>query len=217
MKLIELKCKNCGAILKADAELDKITCEFCHTTFKIDDEVKHVKFDDMEMNGYEFEKGRIRAQKERMAEFNSNNTNTQPVQQTKSHKTTWLILAWIFLFPFTATYFIFKSKKMSMAVKIILTIVVWVFFLTTVYISKKEEKEKKRNKIVSCYSQEVYNKLDSLFGIDNISGNFDTTYTCDNLVLRDSHSKEIKITYDKKTKHLTIKVEDETLFDDVLN
>ena len=59
MKLVELKCKNCGATLKADPELDEITCKYCQTTFKMDNEVKHVKFDNMEQNGYEFEKGVI--------------------------------------------------------------------------------------------------------------------------------------------------------------
>ena len=45
--------------IKTDPELDEITCKYCQTTFKMDDEVKHVKFDDMEQNGHEFEKGVI--------------------------------------------------------------------------------------------------------------------------------------------------------------
>ena len=64
MKLIEMKCKNCGAKLKVDSEIKDVHCEFCHSDFKIDDEVKHHKLDDMEKSGYEFEKGRIRAQQE---------------------------------------------------------------------------------------------------------------------------------------------------------
>lgn len=39
-----------------------VHCEFYNSSFKIDDEVKHHKLDDMEKSGYEFEKGRIRAQ-----------------------------------------------------------------------------------------------------------------------------------------------------------
>ena len=108
MKLVELKCKNCGATLKADPELNEITCKYCQTTFKIDDEVKHVKFDDMEQNGYEFEKGRIRAQQESKSS-SQNVSYSQP--QKKNNKTLWLVLAWIFLLPFTATYFIAKSNK----------------------------------------------------------------------------------------------------------
>ena len=111
MKLVELKCKNCGATLKADPEQNEMTCKYCQTTFKIDDEVKHVKFDDMEQNGYEFEKGRIRAQQESKATANTNVTYAQP--QKKNNKTLWLVLAWIFLLPFTATYFIAKSNKLD--------------------------------------------------------------------------------------------------------
>lgn len=47
MRLIELKCKNGGAILKADSISTDITCKYCQTTFKVDDEVKHIKLDDM--------------------------------------------------------------------------------------------------------------------------------------------------------------------------
>ena len=64
MKLLELKCKNCGANLKIDEESEFINCPYCNASYKLDDEVQHVKYDDMENSGYEFEKGRIKAQKE---------------------------------------------------------------------------------------------------------------------------------------------------------
>lgn len=38
MKLKELKCKNCGAKLKAEETSDVITCKYCKTTFSINDE-----------------------------------------------------------------------------------------------------------------------------------------------------------------------------------
>ena len=62
MELKELKCKNCGANLKVDQDAKDVTCNFCHTTFSVET---------MEKSGYEFEKGRIKAQKEEM----SNNLN----------------------------------------------------------------------------------------------------------------------------------------------
>ena len=37
MKLIKLKCDGCGAILKANKELKKITCNYCGTEFYIDE------------------------------------------------------------------------------------------------------------------------------------------------------------------------------------
>lgn len=66
MKLVEMKCKNCGSDLKVEEGADTVTCPYCNVTYKIDDEVKHVKYDDMENSGYEFEKGRIKAQKEHL-------------------------------------------------------------------------------------------------------------------------------------------------------
>lgn len=37
MNLIELKCKECGASLKANAELKKVSCNYCGVVFFIDD------------------------------------------------------------------------------------------------------------------------------------------------------------------------------------
>ena len=67
MKLVELECKNCGGSLKVEEGTDIITCPYCNASYKIDDEVKHVKYEDMENSGYEFEKGRIKAQKEHLS------------------------------------------------------------------------------------------------------------------------------------------------------
>ncbi len=67
MKLVELECQNCGAALKIEEGADIVTCPYCNASYKLDDEVKHVKYDDMENSGYEFEKGRIKAQKEHYA------------------------------------------------------------------------------------------------------------------------------------------------------
>ena len=99
MKLIEFKCKNCGAILKVDPNSDEIKCEHCLSLFKLDDEIKHLKVDDAEKIGYEFEKGRIRAQEEK--NVNMPNNYSQP--QKKKNNTVWIVLAWIFLLPFTAS------------------------------------------------------------------------------------------------------------------
>ena len=72
MKLVELECENCGAALKIEEGTNTVNCPYCKASYKIDDEVKHVKYDDMENSGYEFEKGRIKAQKEHL---NNNNIN----------------------------------------------------------------------------------------------------------------------------------------------
>ena len=53
MKLVELKCKNCGSLLNVEEGAKNVTCEYCHTSFVIDDEVQHVQHDNMYESGYE--------------------------------------------------------------------------------------------------------------------------------------------------------------------
>lgn len=55
MKLVELKCKNCGSLLNVEEGAKEVTCEYCHTKFALDDETQHVKYDNMYESGYEFE------------------------------------------------------------------------------------------------------------------------------------------------------------------
>lgn len=64
MKLVEIKCKNCGSTLKVNPDSKLIKCDFCKAEYALDDEVQKIKYVDMEQSGYEFEKGRIKAQKE---------------------------------------------------------------------------------------------------------------------------------------------------------
>ena len=71
MKLVEIKCKNCGSLLKVEEGATTVTCEYCHTTYALDDEVQHIKYDNMYESGYEFEKGRMKAQEEENEEINA--------------------------------------------------------------------------------------------------------------------------------------------------
>lgn len=43
MKLIELRCPNCNGELKVNPEKEKVICGYCHTEFKIDDEIKKIE------------------------------------------------------------------------------------------------------------------------------------------------------------------------------
>jgi hypothetical protein len=140
MKLLEMKCKNCGALLKVEEDAKYIECQYCNTKYKLDDEVQHIKYDDMEKSGYEFEKGRIRAQQEqKRAQSNYNNlNNVNNTSKKKNNKTFWLILAWIFLLPFTATYFIAKNNKLDKKKKIVIIAIMWVIFLVIAYANPSE-------------------------------------------------------------------------------
>lgn len=57
MRLKELKCKNCGATVKIEENQQQAKCEFCHTTFAVEDAYN---------DGYKFEKGRMQAQNEQI-------------------------------------------------------------------------------------------------------------------------------------------------------
>lgn len=140
MNLLEMKCKNCGALLKVEEDAKYIECQYCNTKYKLDDEVQHIKYDDMEKSGYEFEKGRIRAQQEqKRAQSNYNNlNNVNNTPKKKDTKTFWLILARIFLLPFTATYFIAKNNKLDKKKKIVIIAIMWVIFLVIAYANPSE-------------------------------------------------------------------------------
>ena len=64
MKIADLTCPGCGARLSVDIDAKQATCNFCGATFPIDDEMRKVKLTDAEQLGYEFEKGRQKAQAE---------------------------------------------------------------------------------------------------------------------------------------------------------
>ena len=43
MKLIKLKCENCGAMLEVNKDLDKINCNFCGQEILIDDAATEIR------------------------------------------------------------------------------------------------------------------------------------------------------------------------------
>ena len=64
MRLEEVKCKACGARLDVKDGDESVTCPYCNVTYKIQD---------MEDSGYEFEKGRIKAQREHLKNLKPSN------------------------------------------------------------------------------------------------------------------------------------------------
>ena len=96
MKLVELKCKNCGANLKVPENQTNITCEFCNTTFHLDDEVQHIQYDNMQQSGYEFEKGKIKAKEEYQKNY-FNKMTTSSKNKKNSFNTFCISIAFVFL------------------------------------------------------------------------------------------------------------------------
>ena len=109
MELKELKCKNCGANLQVEENAKEVNCKFCHTTFAVET---------AENTGYEFEKGRIKAQKE---EFQNkmkgvsdavNNINVDEVAKTL--KWPFIIYAVIFVIMFVGVGFFIVNVALGM-------------------------------------------------------------------------------------------------------
>lgn len=59
MKLNELKCKNCGAKIELEEGKTEVTCNYCNTTFTVDDEYT---------KAYKYTKGMLKAEHDQMKE-----------------------------------------------------------------------------------------------------------------------------------------------------
>ena len=142
MKLIEMNCKKCGATLSIDPDLKQGYCQYCGTKFFVDDEVKHIKYDDAEDAGYQFEKGRLRAQAEfaRASAQPQQPVVQQPVKKSGSHRF-WrvfgLILLWLYFFPIMFTITIAKTK-MKLPLKLILIAALWILLIIICAVNTEE-------------------------------------------------------------------------------
>ena len=128
MKIVSMICPNCGASLQVDADQKNLTCSYCGNGLYVDDEVKHVQYDNAEETGYQFEKGRQRAQAEatRVQQQSFNMNSGKPPKKRK----TWLwVLGWIFIFPVPLTILMLRNQKLSKPVKIGIIVAAWIVYL----------------------------------------------------------------------------------------
>ena len=161
MKLVELKCKNCGAILEVDEGVKDITCKYCRASFKLDDEVQHIQYDNMHESGYEFEKGRIQAQNEEKERINEEIRleNEEKIrQENKKKNLKWWIIGWILFFPIPLTILIWKSNWDKKR-KIIITIVMWGILLLIGLFNNNETTNISNNSNVSSTTQNNENTI----------------------------------------------------------
>ena len=88
MKIVNLTCPGCGARLEVDMDRKMAFCSYCGAALPVDDEIQKVQLDGAEKAGYEFEKGRQRAQAEAaQASFRLSkllSTSSQPTSSPKS-------------------------------------------------------------------------------------------------------------------------------------
>ena len=129
MKLIDMTCPHCSAHLKVNPEKGQAICEHCGATILIDDEVQHVQYDNAEEAGYNFEKGRQRAQAEAIRDA-GNYSMQQNSEPPKKKRRTWLwVLGWICIFPLPLTILLLRKKNMKPILKYGIIAVAWILYL----------------------------------------------------------------------------------------
>ena len=144
MKLLNMKCPNCGARLTLDKATGECTCGSCGGIFLLDDEDTTAKIDfDAENAGYEFEKGRQKAQAEARSTTRTAYTSAPVTVRYAKPKNNqiWLwILGWLCFFPIPLTILICRSKSLSDKAKIAILGILWGFVLICGMISSCEKK-----------------------------------------------------------------------------
>ena len=137
MKIVSMTCPNCGAKLKVNSEIKNITCNYCGNALYLDDEVTHIQFDNSEQAGYEFEKGRQRAQAEQRR--TAQTYPAQPVYEKKKKKNVFKIilwvLGWIYLFPLPVTILVLRKQSMKKSIQIAIIVGAWVLYFIIIAIS----------------------------------------------------------------------------------
>ena len=128
MKFVSMVCPNCGASLQVDADQKNLTCNYCGNRLYVDDEVKHVHYDNAEEAGYQFEKGRQRAKAEASGAHRQT-TRMNPGQPPKKRKTWLWVLGWICIFPIPLTILMIRNQKLSKPVKIGIIAAAWIVYL----------------------------------------------------------------------------------------
>ena len=128
MKLTSMICPRCGAPIRIPDNAKRVICEYCDSPITIEQTVEPADYSNAEEAGYNFEKGRMRAQAENPAVTQQVQYDYAPVQKKKRH-TFWWVMGWIFIFPIPATILIVRSKKMPWWAKTLLILLVWGIYL----------------------------------------------------------------------------------------
>ena len=148
VKTVNLTCPGCGARLEVDMDRKMAFCSYCGAALPVDDEIQKVQLDGAEKAGYEFEKGRQRAQAEAaQASFPPQQAYYQPASQPtfqpqvppqpqqaprepSKRRKTWLwVLGWICIFPVPLTIIILNKEDMSKKARYGIIAAGWILYL----------------------------------------------------------------------------------------
>lgn len=186
MKLIQLRCPQCGGNLEVFDNVKQAHCPFCNSDVLIDDEVNHIQFDNSAAAGYEFEMGRIKAQREvarQQAEYEHERILAQQEYDRKQKNLKWWILGWIFVFPIPLTILLVKTKKLNPIVKAILIAVLWVAVIIFGAVNAKNKPNDPDQLTQDTIWTDTYNTIED----------FDYYIDGDSIVLTDYHSSNKKV------------------------
>lgn len=125
--------------------------------------------------------------------------------EADNRKKTLTALAWIFLFPIMLCIYVWKNKKIKQGYKLPIIIVIIICTILIVVNSNKPKKNKNKEILNNCYSNEAVAKLEELYDVSKLKGNFNPDVQCNNLNLKDSKNNEI-IIEEKDNKLFGIKV-----------
>ncbi len=106
MKIVDTVCPSCGAHINVDLNTKDAVCEFCGARYLFDDGVQRTQFVGGEEFGYDFEKGRQRAQAEAGVYVSQT-----PYEAPKKSKIWLWVLGWIFFFPIPLGILIYRAVK----------------------------------------------------------------------------------------------------------
>ncbi len=113
-----------------------LTCPYCGEVLLLDDETVHVKYDDMEKAGYEFEKGRQKAIKEKSLEQTATNAKLKEDKNAERNKVLigiCIILLAIMFFPLLVTIYLVKEKKFQPKVRYAIIVICWIAWAPLAY------------------------------------------------------------------------------------
>lgn len=127
MKLVDISCPSCGAVMSVSESANSVVCDFCGKSFLIDDEVRKVEHsvNNAEQAGYDFERGRIRAAKEEMRWQKIESElgyDPREVRKKPLGVVVLKIILWVCFFPIMVGYKVISSKKMDVETKLFIIV-----------------------------------------------------------------------------------------------
>lgn len=140
MELTGMNCPHCGGALEIPEQARQVQCPFCDSVVRIDRPEPPVSPpEDHERAGYEFEKGRIRAQQEARRQEERDQRDVwigqfatamagiamRHAAPRRPRHLFWWIIGWIFCFPIPLTVLIVRSRRLKPLWKTVLLLLLW--------------------------------------------------------------------------------------------